>query len=209
MLSKSHKGQIIPRIIPFPWYTFLPSPLPLDPLPIQTPWMTDHAHTSYAISWVFTAQILSELKLIWHILQTDLVFIQQTIAQEGHPQKTRTLILMGVKRANIFILLWCVLDVCRASVGTQAILLPSQVNTFVFVGPDQWNSLKEIEKSKLKLDVTPTITPPKSTRKFHSLQKTEDIGTREGLMLLLVLYHSVESRYPLPSILSSIYMLGS
>lgn len=93
-------NQIIPQIIQFPWHRLLSSCL----LYSASSWMTDHAHMKHAIPRVFTAQILSELKLIWHILQTDLVFIQQTVAHEGYSRKTGTLILIGVKRANIFVI---------------------------------------------------------------------------------------------------------
>lgn len=98
--------EIIPQIIQLPWHAFSFSCLLGSP----SSWMTDHAHTSNAISWVFTAQILSELKLIWHILQTDLVFIQQTIAHEGHPKRLDRS-FWSVLRGQIYLLLlWNVLE---------------------------------------------------------------------------------------------------
>lgn len=159
--------------------------------------MTDHAHTSNAISWVFTAQILSELKLIWHILQTDLVFIQQTIAHEGHPQKNRPLILIGVKRANIFVI---TLECIGASFGTLAHSPPplSPVNIFVFVWSDQWKSHRKKEKSKLYLafSASPPL-PSKPTRKFHRAEKTAVVGWERSI-LYIVLYYGVEDTNPLP-----------
>lgn len=56
----------------------------------RTSWMSDRARASRAISRVFTVPILSELKLIWHILQTDLVFIQQAIAHQERSPNART-----------------------------------------------------------------------------------------------------------------------
>lgn len=117
----------------FPPFSSLASPS--TPKPLE--WLImHHAHTSHATSWVFTAQILSELKLIWHILQTDLVFIQQTIAHKGHPQKTGALILIGVKRANFFVITLACIGSSLSRRQTQAILT-SNIDTFIFVGPDQ------------------------------------------------------------------------
>lgn len=140
MLSKRNRNcitdKIIPQIIQLPWHAFSFSCLFCSP----SSWMTDHAHTSNAISWVFTAQILSDLKLIWHILQTDLVFIQQTIAHEGHPQKTRPLIWIVVKRANIFVITMECIGCSQSKLWDSGnFFLPSAVNIFVFVWSDQWN----------------------------------------------------------------------
>lgn len=141
MLSKRNgnciSDKIIPQIIQLPWRAFSFSCLLCSP----SSWMTDHAHASNAISWVFTAQILSDLKLIWHILQTDLVFIQQTIAHEGHPQRTRPLILIVVKRANIFVITIECIGCSQSKLWDSGnfFFLPSAVNIFVFVWSDQWN----------------------------------------------------------------------
>lgn len=153
--QKPHRHFKLDQIIPFPWHIFFSSRLLYCSTTIPTFWMTDHAHTSHAISWVFTAQILSELKLIWHILQTDLVFIQQTIAHKGRPQKTGPLILIGGKRSNFFVItlacIGCSLSLCR----TQPILT-SHIDTFIFVGARSME-LPEGNRQKKKKNVNSTL----------------------------------------------------
>ena len=125
------------------------------------------------------------------------MFIQQTIAYKGHPQKTGALILIGVKRANFFVIILAGI-VCSLSRRRTQAILTSNVDTFIFVGPDQWNSPQEIEKEKhyINLSVFPTSKP---TRKFHRLQNAEEVVRREGSMLCMVSYYSVEHNNPLPS----------
>lgn len=149
--------------------------------------MTDHAHTSHAISWVFTAQILSELKLIWHILQTDLVFIQQTIAHKGHPQQTRPLILIGVKRANFFV-------ITPTCIGCSLSQRRDQGNfdlTHQYLRICRGRSMglpKEIEKEKNVNSTLVFFLPQNPQGNFHRVQNTEEVVRREGSMPCTGLY---------------------
>lgn len=188
--------EIIPQIIQLPWHAFSFSCLLGSP----SSWMTDHAHTSNAISWVFTAQILSEFKLIWHILQTDLVFIQQTIAHEGHPKRLGRS-FWSVLRGQIYLLLlWNVLE--QALGPWQFFYFFSQlsaVNIFVFVWSDQWNShwKKKNLNFILLLEFFFLSVPSKPTRKFHRPEKTVVVSSERSI-LYIVLYYRVEDMNPLP-----------
>lgn len=198
MLSKRNRNfisdKIIPQIIQLPWQAFSFSCLHCSP----SSWMTGHAHTSNAISWVFTAQILSELKLIWHILQTDLVFIQQTIAHEGHPQKTRPLILIGVKRANIFVITLECIGCSQSKLWDPCNFFPSSaVNIFVFVWSDQWNPCRK-KKYKLYLAFSVFFFLLLLFFLFFYHPNPSRVVSWKRSMLYIVLYYHVEDTNPLP-----------
>lgn len=114
------------------------------------------------------------------------------------PQKTRPLILIGVKGANIFVI---TLECIGASFGTLAIffLFPplSAVNIFVFVWSDQWNSHWKKKNLNFILPLEFFLSlPPKPTRKFHRPEKTLVVSWERSI-LYIVLYYRVEDTNPL------------
>lgn len=112
------------------------------------------------------------------------------------PQKTRPLILIGVKGANIFVI---TLECIGASFGTLAIFFPSALSC-QYLCIFMVRSMKlplEKEKSKLYLAFRVFSFPSKPTRKFHRPEKTVVVSWDRSI-LYIVLYYRVEDTNPLP-----------